>query len=202
MLPLNPLEKIQELVNAVLRQDERTLESIGKIAGKLVAIEVTGTALTFFIRFESEGISLFPEYEGKPSVTIRGRPVSLIGLLLERDGKDTGITPDMEISGDTNLAQRFQEIIRNIEIDWEEHLSHWIGDIAAHQLGRLFRASRSYLREVRRTFAMNLSEYLRYEKEILPDREDVAGFVAAVDMLRDDAERVRQRFDRLLRKVK
>ena len=201
MLPLKPLEKIQDLLNAILREDERSLASVSELAGKLIAIQITGTALNFFVQFEREGMLLSLEHDAKPNVTIRARPFTLIGLLLDRDGKATGITPDMEISGDTNLAQRFQEILRQVEIDWEEHLSHWIGDIAAHQVGRMFRTTRSYLRETRATIGMNISEYLRYEKDILPTREDVAGFVSAVDVLRDDMERLQQRLDRLQRKV-
>ena len=201
MLPLKPLEKIQDLLNAILREDERSLASVSELAGKLIAIQITGTALNFFVQFEREGMLLSLEHDAKPNVTIRARPFTLIGLLLDRDGKATGITPDMEISGDTNLAQRFQEILRQVEIDWEEHLSHWIGDIAAHQVGRLFRTTRSYLQETRATIGMNISEYLRYEKDILPTREDVAGFVSAVDVLRDDMERLQQLLDRLQRKV-
>jgi ubiquinone biosynthesis protein UbiJ len=194
MLPFKPMEKIQELLNAVLQQDERALAAVSELAGKLIAIQIIGTALTIYVKFERKAMLLSLEHEGKPHVTIRARPFTLIGLLLDRDGKATAITPEMEISGDTNLAQRFQELLRNVEIDWEEHLSHWIGDIAAHQAGRLFRTTRS-------TLGMNISEYLRYEKEILPTREDVAEFVSAVDVLRNDAERLQQRFDRLLRKV-
>jgi ubiquinone biosynthesis protein UbiJ len=201
MLPFKPMEKIQELLNAVLQQDERALAAVSELAGKLIAIQIIGTALTIYVKFERKAMLLSLEHEGKPHVTIRARPFTLIGLLLDRDGKATAITPEMEISGDTNLAQRFQELLRNVEIDWEEHLSHWIGDIAAHQAGRLFRTTRSYLRETRSTLGMNISEYLRYEKEILPTREDVAEFVSAVDVLRNDAERLQQRFDRLLRKV-
>ena len=201
MLPLKPLEKIQDLLNAILRQDERALAAVSELAGKLIAIQATGTDLTIYVQFAKEGILLALENEARPHVTIRARPFTLMGLLLDRDGKATGITPDMEISGDTNLAQRFQEILRQVEIDWEEHLSHWIGDIAAHQVGRLFRTTRSYLRETRATIGMNISEYLRYEKEILPVRDDVTAFISAVDVLRDDVERLQQRLDRLQRKI-
>ena len=201
MLPFKTLEKIQSLLNAVLRQDERALACVSELAGKLISIQVIGAAFTIFVKFEKEGIALSREHETKPNVTIRARPLILIGLLLDRDGKAAGITPDMEINGDTHLAQRFQQILRNVEIDWEEHLSHWIGDIAAHQVGRLFRTTRSYLRETRATFGMNISEYLRYEKDILPVREDITAFVSAVDVLRDDVERLQQRFDRLQRKI-
>ena len=196
-----PLEKIQELVNAILRQDERTSTAVSELAGKLIAIQVTGTGLTIFVKFENEGVELSREHGAKPNVTIRARPFTLIGLLLDREGQAAVITPDMEISGDTNLAQRFQDIFREVEIDWEEHLSHWIGDSAAHQVGRLLRATRSYLQETRATIGMNISEYLRYEKDILPGREEVAEFVSSVDVLRNDAERLQQRLDRLLGKI-
>ena len=201
MLPFNPLEKIQDLLNAIFRQDERSLLAVRELAGKLVAIRILGTELTVFIKFEQEGIVLSFEHEGRPNVTIKARPFILFGLLLNRDGKATGITPDMEISGDTNLAQRFQEILRQVEIDWEEHLSHWIGDVAAHQAGRLFRTTRSYLRETCANFGMNLSEYLRYEKEILPTSDQIEEFVSAVDVLRNDMERLQQRFERLQGKI-
>ena len=196
-----PLEKIQELVNAILRQDERTSTAVSELAGKLIAIQVTGTGLSIFVKFENEGVVLSLEHGAKPNVTIRARPFTLIGLLLDRKGQAAVITPDMEISGDTNLAQRFQDIFREVEIDWEEHLSHWIGDSAAHQVGRLLRTTRSYLRETRATIGMNISEYLRYEKDILPGREEIAEFVSSVDVLRNDAERLQQRLDRLLRKI-
>ena len=201
MLPFNPLEKIQDLLNAIFRQDERSLLAVRELAGKLVAIRILGTELTVFIKFEQEGIVLSFEHEGRPNVTIKARPFILFGLLLNRDGKATGITPDMEISGDTNLAQHFQEILRQVEIDWEEHLSHWIGDVAAHQAGRLFRTTRSYLRETCANIGMNLSEYLRYEKEILPTSDQIEEFVSAVDVLRNDMERLQQRFERLQGKI-
>jgi len=201
MLPFNPLEKIQDLLNAIFRQDERSLLAVRELAGKLVAIRILDTELTVFIKFEQEGIVLSFEHEGRPNVTIKARPFILFGLLLNRDGKAAGITPDMEISGDTNLAQRFQEILRQVEIDWEEHLSHWIGDVAAHQAGRLFRTTRSYLRETCANFGMNLSEYLRYEKEILPTSDQIEEFVSAVDVLRNDMERLQQRFERLQGKI-
>lgn len=197
MLPFKPLEKIQDLVNAVLRQDERALAAVGELAGKTLAVQFKDTALTLCVRFAKEGVVFASGTEVTPQVTIKARPLALLGLLLDRDGKTTGITPDLEISGDTRLAQRFQEMLKDLEIDWEEHLAHYLGDIAAHQLGRLGRATRAYLRDTRQTLGLNLSEYLRYEKEILPDRGAVAEFISAVDVLRDDTERLQQRLYRL-----
>jgi len=187
---------MQEIFNAVLRQDERARAAACQLAGKTIALHIRDTQLTIYVQFEKEGVTLSTAPELKPQVTITAQPFIFLSLLLNRDGT-TGITPDLEVSGDTGLAQRFQDLLRDVEIDWEEHLARRIGDFPAHQAGRLFRATHAYLRDVRRNLGMNLSEYLRYEQEILPTRNDVEDFVTAVGVLRDDAERLRQRLDRL-----
>lgn len=190
-------EKIQAFINNILRQDEQTFISIRELSGKVIMIEITGPDISVFLLFDTQGIILKAEHDAKPNVTIKARPSSFMGLLLNRDDKVTRFSPDMEITGDTGLAQRFQQIIKNMEIDWEEHLSHWFGDTAAHKLGRIFRQSREFLKETHQTISLDISEYLRYEKDLLPDREEVEEYIAAVDVLRNDAERLQLRIARL-----
>ncbi|MDX1518967.1 MAG: sterol-binding protein, partial [Gammaproteobacteria bacterium] len=70
-------------------------------------------------------------------------------------------------------------------------------DTAARKLGNLIRANRKWLRETRVNVMADISEYLRFEIEMLPDRLLVDEFNNAVDELRDDTERLQQRVDRL-----
>lgn len=190
-------EKIQAFINNVLQQDEQTSIAVSELAGKVIKLEISGPGIPLFVKFEQQGMVIETEYDAKPNVIIRARPSIFIGLLLNRDEKTTTFTPDMEISGDANLAQRFQQILRNMEIDWEEHLSHWVGDTAAHKLGRVFKQSRELIKEVHQTVQMDISEYLRYEKNMLPDKDEVEEYIEAVDMIRDDTERLQLRISRL-----
>jgi ubiquinone biosynthesis protein UbiJ len=48
----------------------------------------------------------------------------------------------------------------------------------------------------------NLSEYLRFEIELLPDRLLVNEFNNGVDAVRDDTERLQQRIARLDKKLR
>ena len=200
-LLFDPVEKIQGVVNHLIQQDPQTLASIRALAGKIIAIEIIGPGVGIYIQPNEQGITLMSEFTGKPHVTIKARPATLIGLLLNRKNKVTKASPDMEIIGDVILAQEFQKILNNMDIDWEEHLSHWFGDTAAHKLGRIFRNSREYLKETRNTIGMDISEYLRYEKDMLPDSDEVEGFISDIDTLRNDAERVKQRIERLMKKT-
>lgn len=194
-----PVEKIQGAINHLLHQDTQTLGSIRELAGKIIAIEIAGPGFRIWLQFNNEGITLMKEYAGKPQVTIKASPATFIGLLLSNKNKPVKSSPDMDISGDVVLAQDFQKIINNIDIDWEEQLSHWVGDTAAHKLGRIFRHTREYIKETGKTLTLDISEYLRYEKDILPDRDEVEEFIADVDVLRNDAERIRQRIERLIK---
>ena len=190
------LAKIQQWFNAMLREDDRTRTAACQLAGKTIALHLRDTQLTIYVQFGEEGVMLSTAPELKPQVTITAQPFIFLSLLLDRDGT-SGITPDLEVSGDTTLAQRFQDLLRAVEPDWEEQLARRIGDFPAHQAARLFGATRAYVRDVRRNLGINLSEYLRYETEILPTRHDVEDFITAVGVVRDDVERLRQRLDRL-----
>ena len=193
------IENIEKFLNRILEQDDVTLRAIVELAGKVIAIEIIGLNLVIYFKFDTAGITLKTEHAGKVDVTIKARPVALLAALFTCE-QDT--TPrDMEIIGDAGLAQHFQSIVKNMEIDWEECLSHWVGDTLAHKLGNLFRDAHEYAQETGNTIAMDVSEYLRYEKGMLTEQSEVDGFVAAVDVVRNDTERLGQRIKRLKRKV-
>lgn len=189
------IKNIEKLLNRILQQDEAMLSAFGELTGKVIAIEIIGLNHVIYLQFYAAGITIRKECAGKVDVTIKGRPVTLLVMLFTREENTT--PRDMEIIGDAGLAQRFQSIMKNMEIDWEEYLSHWMGDTLAHKLGNLFRDVREYVKETKNTIGMDISEYLRYEKEILIDQSEVDEFVAAVDFIRNDAERLRQRITRL-----
>jgi len=193
----DPLLKLQNACNALLQEDPHTLAAVKELAGRIVCIEISGPELTVFVQFNDQGIVLMHHIPGNADVTIRAGIPTYLGLLFSRDATVTRRTPNMSISGDVTLAQQFQQIMKELEIDWEEQASHWVGDTAAHKLGRMARDSRRYLREAGQTLVMDVSEYLRYEKELLPERTEIEEFINAVDQLRNDADRLGQRIDRL-----
>jgi ubiquinone biosynthesis accessory factor UbiJ len=197
----NPVEKFQAMFNRLLQQDPQAFTAVKALTGKVIAIEITGTGSTWYLQFTDQGFVVDRNFRGQANVTVKARPAILAGLLLNRDGKIAKISPDMEISGDVGLAQEFQQILKNLDIDWEEHLSQWVGDTAAHKLGRVFKHTRNYIRETQQTIGMDISEYLRYEKEILPDRDEVELFNSAVDKIRNDTERLVQRLEKLQARI-
>ncbi len=140
-----------------------------------------------------DGITLASEYEGKADVAIKGRPSALLGMITaEKVGAG-----DIEINGNVGLAQKFQSILKNMDVDWEEYLSHFVGDITAHNVGNLLRGVSRFAMATGKTIGMDISEYLRYEKEALLDKLELDEFIQTVDKLRNDVERLQKRVERL-----
>jgi len=187
------LDSVEKMVNKVLSLDEETVALLATLTGNVIEIDVLDTEFRMFILPSGKGITLETDYEGKADVAIKGTPSALLGMIsAEKIGAG-----DVEINGNVELAKKFQSILRDVEIDWEEYLSQFVGDIAAHKIGNFLRRVSRFAKESGKTIGMDISEYLRYEKEALLDKSEVDEFNQAVDNIRDDVERLQKRLERL-----
>ena len=190
-------EKILSLCNRLLADDPETLEKLAALSGKIITIETLDSSLVMHIQIHDQGVRLLEAFDGKTDVKINAGPMALLHMAANRETSVSASTPDMEISGDIGLAQQLQSVMRGLEIDWEEYLSHWVGDTPARKILRMARHSREFLTYSGSRLGMDISEYLRYEKHWFPVQLEIDEFVDAVDVLRNDVERFRQRIDRV-----
>jgi ubiquinone biosynthesis protein UbiJ len=103
----------------------------------------------------------------------------------------------VEIHGDVETGQLFKSILDEMEIDWEEQLSHLTGDVIAHQLGSVARRTRKIFKRSRKTLEQDISEYLQEELRLLPARIEAGNFSTDVNLLRMSADRLDARVKRL-----
>lgn len=196
------IKQVERLVNKALSLDEETLDSLGKLEGKIIAFEFMSINLTVFLFPSDKGLAIHSAYENKPDVLIKGTPTNFIMMMASSKQKNGSLPTDMQIIGDIGLAQRFQDIMQNIEIDLEEPLSKWVGDTMAYQIGKFFRGSRRFAVNTSKTLVTDISEYLRFEIDMLPDDLLVEEFSKDVDLLREDVDRFEQRINKLETRIK
>ncbi|MCB1903235.1 MAG: sterol-binding protein, partial [Gammaproteobacteria bacterium] len=89
------------------------------------------------------------------------------------------------------------KILAAMDIDWEEQLSHFTGDLLAHKTGNLLRTVRNWGTSSSTSLKLDLKEYLQEELRLLPGRLEVETFLGNVDVLRDDVERLQARLIQL-----
>ncbi len=195
------ISQIEKLVNKTLSLDVETLHVLAKLEGKVIAFEFSNINLTVFLFPSITGLAINTAYEHKPDVLIKGTPTNFIMMLASSKQGNGSLPTDMQVMGDIALAQRFQAIMQNIEIDLEEPLSNWLGDSVAYQLGKFVRSTSRFAANTGKTLAVDMSEYLRYETDMLPDDLLVEEFCKEVDVLREDADRLSQRINKLEAKI-
>lgn len=195
------ISQVEKLVNKALSLDEETLHTLAKLKGKVIAFEFSNTNLTVFLFPSITGLVINTAHDNKADVLIKGTPTNFIMMLASSKQGNASLPTDMQVMGDIGLAQRFQAIMQNIEIDLEEPLSNWIGDSAAYQLGKFIRSTSRLARNTGKTLAMDMSEYLRFETDMLPDDLLVEEFCKEVDVLREDVDRLSQRINKLAEQI-
>lgn len=204
----SPLNLAESLINRALKLDPEFLESLEPMSGKIVAVELSGLDISIFFSLGVEGVTFLQLSEAEevlcgrsPDIGFRGSPAALLRMVGAMRRGAAAFGDDVRLSGDLAALESLRDAFRTLDVDLEELLSRLVGDIAAHEIGRAARALLSWGKNTRETLISDAGEYLVEELRVSPPSHELEDFVAEVDRLRDDVERIEKRVDRL-RKVK
>ncbi len=193
MIPALLTVSLETAFNALLRLDPETQSRLAALDGNVIAIEPEGLGLILYLWPSASGIQIKDSYDGEPTVHIRGTPLALARQGRGQRPTDGAIT----VEGNTAVASEFQAALAHLDIDWEEQLSKVVGDAAAHQTGQFLRGVQHWSQQAGDTLLHDSTEYLQHEAQVLPPRYAVEQFLSAVDTLREDADRLAARIERL-----
>ncbi len=188
---------LEQLLNRAIRLDPETPARLAPLHGRVIELALAGTGLSLYLIPEPQGIQLLSAFEAAPDCTLRGSPLALARMRGSRQSADQLFGGNVEISGDTQLAQQFGDFIAGLDIDWEEQLSKLTGDVIAHEIGNATRSLLGWGTQQSRIAEQNLQEYLQEELRLTPSRLELEPFLDEVDRLRDDVERLEARIARL-----
>jgi len=178
---------LDNLLNRGLPRSPRARQLCAQLAGCSLAIEIREITR---LRVASTGQTLSVMRDDAPAdATLTGGPLSLLALAGE--SADAVLQRgEVAISGDAELAQQFRELARLLRPDLEEELSLLLGDVPAHQLGRLARLTLRWSRKAASTTLANLAEYLGHERADLVPRNEGEQFLRGVDAVREGVDRL------------
>lgn len=196
------LAGLEQLINGLIRLDANSATRLANYHGRVIAIEILGIGLTLYFVPQHDGqLQLLGSIEGKPDCILSGAPLDLMRSGDSSQGAAQLFAGRVSIHGDSELAHRFGEILGGLDIDWEEQLSRLVGDVAAHEVGVHARRLGRWASASGQTLSRDLAEYLTEEARLLPTRYECEEFLAGVDQLRDDAERLAARIARLQKRL-
>ena len=194
---MTPLSLLETAFNDYLALDPEAPEKLTAFDGKVICIDIRGLNKRIYLLINGSKISVLKQHDAEPDATITGSPAALFKLGLHRDSAPLFFSGEVEIRGDTRLGRQFKSLLADMEIDWEEHLSRLIGDIAAHRVAGLFNTLKEWSESVAGNFTDDVGEYLQEESRDVVSGAEMGMFYHQVDKLRDDTERLHARIDRL-----
>ena len=179
---------VEYALNASFSGSSAAQRDLAALDGKVIVLEIKEFPLKLHFLPEPGRLTVAADYHGKADITVRAPTLSLLRAGLKRDGS---VPRGMEISGDAETAQTFSRLLKQADLDWEELLSRYTGDLAAHQIGRMARGFLAWGRDAGGRLGRDL-----------PPRPEVDKFLHGVDRLRDDAERFAARLERVAAKAR
>ena len=185
--------------NHLLTYDEEVLAGCRELRGRCIEIHVTDLDFRVYCHPGDWGIRLSRNPPARDvDASIRGRLMALFSLALEDDKASTSMQEQVSFHGEVALAQRLQRILGNLDIDWEEALSRYTGDVLAFQIHKGMRDIGDRLRQGADSLLQTSSEYLREEARLSPTAAEFEAFQSRVTTLRNDVARAEARLERLL----
>jgi ubiquinone biosynthesis accessory factor UbiJ len=188
---------LEKLLNRGLPRSPRARQLTAELEGKSVALLVRDLA-EVSVRSNGQTLNL-TRGATLADATVSGGPLSLLALsspkaqaVLQRG--------DVTISGDAEVAEKFRELAQLLRPDFEEELAMLVGDVPAHQLGRLARFGADLGRRAAETTLTNLAEFLAHERGDLVSRPEGEQFLRGVDQVREGVDRLEARLELLLRR--
>jgi ubiquinone biosynthesis protein UbiJ len=190
---------LEKICNGYLRLDAESRHNLKPLQGKIVKIYLVDWNWQSYWLFTANHIQIITNYQGTPDTAIQGSLPDFLRTL-HASANNISSFSALEIQGDIEVAQQLQLLLRKIEIDWEELLSHYTGDLVAHYFGGQVRRIVKWGKSTANHFQQNMTEYLHEELRYFPSAAEVEDFYEDVTTLRHDVERLLARMQLYLEK--
>lgn len=209
------LDILNDASGAVINLDPDGKQKLANLRGKIFCLEVIASPATqptkrpikLYLVPTERGLEWRRDVEAPPDVTLRGSPLAFARLgrgFLSGDATRSATASHssadrLTIHGDAELAQALQKILGQLDLDWEELLARYVGDMAARSLGNAARGLAGWAEKSFHLSRENIADYLREEKRILVTVAAMERFGNTLNRTRANVDRLSQRVERLKR---
>lgn len=180
-------------INHVLHQEGWPLDRLRPFAGRSLLFRVPPLDVALVVSAAGDLAAAAPD--APPDATFRMSPP----LLLRIAAGDQGAQQEVQVEGDSDLAQAVLALARNLRWDAEDDLSRVFGDVLARRITQTGRDFLQWQSQAALNLGRAFAEYWTEEQPLIARAADISEFVAEVDRLRNDVERLEKRLEKLER---
>ena len=202
-----------KLINSTLKKyldsDMEIAEKLNKFDGQCLFVYLNDIEKEFLVTLVHGGIEVSENVadetteEGASQITttIHSNIISLARMGLGAKYQSMLNSGALKIEGDIEFANQLRLIFMQVDIDWEEVASKYVGDAVAYQMGLFIKKFKNYKKRSVDNFSLDVSEFLQEESRIAPTKVELDRFMSGVDSLDANVQRLEARIQRLMNAV-
>ena len=185
--------------NRYLDCDPERAQDLQSINAKTLSITIKEANITICmqvrdLRFiESEHIA---DCDAGIIVSVNVLPEKMAGRDQSQLLKDGSI----EIQGDSHVASVFNKVLSEIEIDWQDVISKYTGDVLAHQIASGAKTLASIMHRLGENMRLDVRDYLQDDLQVAITKSEVEHFIQEVDDTRARVDRLEARLNKYTEK--
>ena len=196
------LSGAERAINQAILLAPTSHSALKALDGTLIGVEITSLELTLYLALApGPEVRLLSHCEDKTATFVRGSLEDFATLIASEDPAATLINSGIELQGSSASLIRLQQVISQMDIDWEAPLVERLGDVTGHQLAEALRSLFRWGEGARKSLKRQLSEYLLEEGRLTPPKLELEHFFDGVQSLSMRVEKAQVKVEKLLAKA-
>ncbi|WP_166372290.1 SCP2 sterol-binding domain-containing protein [Psychromonas sp. SA13A] len=191
-MPLNNLlcGLLETGVNQLHQLDSSAVIKRKQLNGTIIGVSLKELNFPLYFVISSQQVDILNKFSGDPDCFIRVSVSALPKLQDNHQLTHLIKTGQLEVEGDIQLVQQFAQLLTDMEIDWEEHLSHKVGDVIAHKFCYHAKKIQQNVQQQLMNVEKQTALYITEEVKLAPSGLEVAYFCEQVKTLDKQAEKL------------
>lgn len=185
-------------VNQLHQLDTSAAQKRKQLNGTIIGVSLKELNKPLYFVISKQQVDVLSVFEGSTDCFIRISCSALHKLQDNHQLTHLIKTGQLEVDGDIQLVQKFAQLLTDMEIDWEEHLSHKVGDVIAHKFCYHLKQLHQGVMGQFKTAEKQTALYITEELKLAPGGLEVAYFCEQVKTLEEKTNKLMQKFNQQL----
>jgi ubiquinone biosynthesis accessory factor UbiJ len=183
-------------INKLHQLDTSAPQKRKALDGIVIGVSLKEINKPLYFVISHQQIDLLNHYEGQADCFIRLNFLALIELQDNHRLTTLIKNGQLEVDGDIKTVQQFALLLTEMDIDWEEHLSHKVGDLLAHKFFYHTKQLQKQFFKQGNKAQMQLAEIITEELKLAPGPLEVAYFCDQVNDIEKQVTALEKRLSR------
>lgn len=198
---LAALSGVEQLINQALKYDPASRQQLAHLDGKIFQLTLEQPSQQIWLRVDQDRIALLSHWDSSVDASLHGKLASFVQVAGHPDKTRALMEHSIKLSGDSQSLTRIQNLLGQLNIDWEAALADLFGDIGGHILADGLRFAGSLFSQIGTNLRRSSHNYLREESNLFAHPLAMEDFNKSLTDTRFQVDRLEARIQRLMSKL-